>query len=635
MVLINPFDAYSSYTAGKKLGEELFKPPTTPTTINPQTKTSSAAYTMPYQPPAIQQTPPQTNQPMSVAQPAPTVYTPPAVAKLASASQPIQPTAPPVSSDIITEGAGLGMLKSKYQVPTAQAPLPQQPQVPQQPQQPQVPQQPQAVEPGMSWEETMRTKYGIEKTVAPTLPQTQDTVQQYGLTPEAIQANLDQTLNSIRAKYDVLRREAETKTENERQSQLSGLYSLGEVNPMSSGTTSIGTASQDILNKRKDALSAMESEEAAAASARAHGEKVSAQQSARQRQLDLEAQIQNQYNLEKSTREENVNAISNALAMQSAGQKLDQTAIDNAWGGISNLLSTFGTSAFEGADATTLEQMEKAAKIPKGQLSKALESLKLKELTGEEPNIQKGADGALYSIELDDKGQYTARKLIGGKVASTGGGGGYGGTGATSGQYGSDLDAIVGNTLATIPTKFGQTTFQSQISKARNDADKISTVAAVALKNQPAEIRRDFINQTDAVNSIDKAISLIDSGTKSGVLQAGTQYVYNVFGKDYDPKLASINSYLTAAIQPYRNSVTGAAWGDQEDLEYVQLFGSTKYSPTELRERLVRIKEIMKGKSVSALNAYVNPMQTYENPFVMGDQTSTGGDEIDTFLNSI
>ena len=70
-----------------------------------------------------------------------------------------------------------------------------------------------------------------------------------------------------------------------------------------------------------------------------------------------------------------------------------------------------------------------------------------------------------------------------------------------------------------------------------------------------------------------------------------------------------------ASVQPYRNSVTGAAWGDQEDAEYASLFGSTKYSPNELKQRLQTIKEIMKSKSVDALNVYVNPMGTYDNVF--------------------
>jgi DNA-binding transcriptional MerR regulator len=201
-------------------------------------------------------------------------------------------------------------------------------------------------------------------------------------------------------------------------------------------------------------------------------------------------------------------------------------------------------------------------------------------------------------------------------------GGVYGGI-SSKGQFGSDLDAIIGNTLATIGTKFGQEQFQAQVSRSRNDADKIATVASVVLKGAPAEVKRDFSNQAAAIKSIDKAIALLDEKTRTGVINNAKQYVFNVFGKDYDPNLAAVSSYITGAIQPYRNSVTGAAWGDQEDAEYASLFGSTKYSPTELKSRLTRVKEIMKDKSAQGLNVYVNPLDTYANPFVGGSQSPT------------
>lgn len=196
----------------------------------------------------------------------------------------------------------------------------------------------------------------------------------------------------------------------------------------------------------------------------------------------------------------------------------------------------------------------------------------------------------------------------GGTVVSGGGGG-------SSNQYSSDLDAIIGNTVATIPTKFGQEQFQTQLSRARNDADKISLIGSVVLKNAPAPVKQDFSNQAIAVSNIDKAIAEIDNGAKSGFINSKLQKGFNLVGKDYDPSLAAIASYITSAIQPYRNSVTGAAWGSQEEGEYQQLFGSTTYSPTELKQRLERLKQIMKDKSAQGLNVYVNPMDTYANPF--------------------
>lgn len=194
--------------------------------------------------------------------------------------------------------------------------------------------------------------------------------------------------------------------------------------------------------------------------------------------------------------------------------------------------------------------------------------------------------------------------------------------GADGGKtYATDLDAIIGATLSTIPTKFGQEQFQTQLNRTRNDADKVSLVASQVLKGQGTDVKRDFSNQSFAIKEVDKAIALLDEKIKTGAIKAVTQYVYNIFGKDFDPNLAKVNAYITSAIQPYRNSITGAAWGEQEDREYQQLFGSTKYSPSELRQRLVQIKEIMKDKSIAALNSFVNPLDTYTNPFSQEQQS--------------
>jgi hypothetical protein len=207
------------------------------------------------------------------------------------------------------------------------------------------------------------------------------------------------------------------------------------------------------------------------------------------------------------------------------------------------------------------------------------------------------------------------------KAVGTGVGGGTSG----GGQYKTDLDAIIGGVYTTINSKNGKDAFRAEISKARNDADKINLVAKQVLRDQPADTRKDFSQKAAAIGQIDKAISAIDNGAKTGFINNAKQYTFNVFGKDYDPNLAAIGGYITSAVQPYRNSITGAAWGEQEDGEYASLFGSTKYSPKELKERLVRVKEIMKDTSIAQLNSYVNPLDTYQNPFVQQVQNVQGG----------
>jgi hypothetical protein len=198
-----------------------------------------------------------------------------------------------------------------------------------------------------------------------------------------------------------------------------------------------------------------------------------------------------------------------------------------------------------------------------------------------------------------------------------------GGSGSSAGGYSSDLDAVIGATTLLIPSKFGQENFNKQIANARNPQDKLNLVASQVLRGQSADLRNDFSNLKVGASQLDKAIGLIDSGVQTGFLENGAQYAFNAFGKDYDPKLAELRSNVVAAIQPYRNSVTGAAWGTQEESEYQSLFGSNKYSPEELKNRLVTMKGILQDKQASSLNSMVNPLDYYDNQF--NSQGQTGG----------
>jgi len=176
-----------------------------------------------------------------------------------------------------------------------------------------------------------------------------------------------------------------------------------------------------------------------------------------------------------------------------------------------------------------------------------------------------------------------------------------------SGKFGSDLDATVSNVLNNISTKHGKEAFRESIKNARSEADAISAIANSALESLSTPMQDDFLKQAQAVNSIDRAISILDNGLKTGVLNSGLQYTYNIGGVDFDPKLAEINALITSAIQPYRSSITGAAWGAKEDREYEGLFGSSRYQPDELRARLETVKSIMVNKSTTALSTKINP----------------------------
>jgi hypothetical protein len=294
-----------------------------------------------------------------------------------------------------------------------------------------------------------------------------------------------------------------------------------------------------------------------------------------------------------------------------------------------NIDSVASAFLFQGIDPTTLSEQElktisdKISANPSDIISlykqkKFEKDEEAKKLDKEKRYVSIGDGDQLYDTQT---GEIVASNEKNFAPKATGGGSGTGASGTGSNKYTSDLEAIIGNTIVTLP-KFAQQEFQRQLQKTRNDADKISLVASVVLKNVPGEIKTDFANQSIGVSNIDKALAEIDKNAKTGFINSKLQKGFNLFGKDYDPSLTTIASYITAAVQPYRASVTGAAWGEQEEAEYQQLFGSVLYSPEELKQRLITLKEIMKDKSAQGLNVFINPMNTYANPFVQNTQNT-------------
>lgn len=192
-----------------------------------------------------------------------------------------------------------------------------------------------------------------------------------------------------------------------------------------------------------------------------------------------------------------------------------------------------------------------------------------------------------------------------------------------SGVFGNDLDLLTAQaeTIAGQTGKFALENFQSNMKRARNEADRLNLIASTVLQGAPAAVSQDFANQTDGLRNINRALALLDEGVQTGAIPATKQYLFNIVGEDYDSELTEVKQAITAALQPYRSSITGAAWGRQEDDEYASMFGTTKYSPEELRTRLEGVREVLIGKTSGALNTYVNPLNTSTDYFTPQLQT--------------
>ena len=262
-------------------------------------------------------------------------------------------------------------------------------------------------------------KYGVKKPEyeEPNTAKYDSLVQKYQPTydPAAIEENLQNNLSSIKARYDIERADAQRGTENERQSQISGLYDVGVVNPLSSGLASIGTASQAVLDRRLANISAREGAEKSAAEATAYGRKTSEQESA----LDfatgerdqIEQEAQDSYDRDRQSMADSIDLINGVVSAWKSGRTADRQDKEDAKQGIQDLVEKGGYSIFEGMTADDISDLESSTGYPAGTMNKWAEKLKQTELEAQKSKKNeyemRTIDGSLYLIypnQLDENG---------------------------------------------------------------------------------------------------------------------------------------------------------------------------------------------------------------------------------------
>lgn len=246
--------------------------------------------------------------------------------------------------------------------------------------------------------------YGVDIPTAPKAKTPEDYLAEFGLTNDQIQAQLQSAKNAIKQKYDLLKEEAKTTTQNEFMSNLSGLYSLGEVNPLSSGTGSIDAASQNILDKRLAGLSAQEAEEMRQAEADAYNRKMEGAGLARQAALDEEARIQQEYD---NMRQQMVDIMSLVQSGKQSTMEDKQYAQDT----FKTLIEVGGSKVFEGFTDDDYAALDASSGFPKGTTKGIAIKIKENEIKGNS-NIQMLDDGSVVNLTQDKDGKWNVETLI-------------------------------------------------------------------------------------------------------------------------------------------------------------------------------------------------------------------------------
>ena len=275
--------------------------------------------------------------------------------------------------------------------------------------------------------------YGLT-TATYTAPNTTeyDTILREQLNPaakeQAIQAELAKQEQAIRASYGLERNRLQQQTENERKSQLSNLYSIGYVNPASSGVSSIGSASDTILAERIAAANAAEQAALASASDKAYGrsdalskDRYSAAESFRS---DVEKKAKDQYDFDRQKVSDAVSMANNVVNAWKSGQEVSRQAKQDAKGNVEYLINTFGSKAFDGMTDGQIDELEVAIGFPVGSLRKSVATLKEQEKAKKADELQFVPGTARQKAGYFNKTTGVFTPLDGVSTGGTGAGGG-------------------------------------------------------------------------------------------------------------------------------------------------------------------------------------------------------------------
>lgn len=172
--------------------------------------------------------------------------------------------------------------------------------------------------------------------------------------------------------------------------------------------------------------------------------------------------------------------------------------------------------------------------------------------------------------------------------------------------------------LASIPAT-ERANFIKSIQKSAASGDKEQVKEAIysgIIENSKSG--KDISTQTskvDAFQSIKDAFqTYYDAGGTTGPIKGTFNNLLNKIGQTSDPKLQALKANIIAARMKFRNDITGAAWGEQEDGEYNTIIGGITDS---------------KDKNLSGVNGALNSLKTD-----LGNRIKkvTGNEIYDTFF---
>jgi hypothetical protein len=113
----------------------------------------------------------------------------------------------------------------------------------------------------------------------------------------------------------------------------------------------------------------------------------------------------------------------------------------------------------------------------------------------------------------------------------------------------------------------------------------------------------------------------------TNIIKGGIEGLANKIGTTSDPRLAAIKTRVIQATQKYRNAITGAAWGEQEDAEYKTIFPSIS-NTNKLNQTIIdTMIPTLKGNERNAISLFLGGSDIYDEVFGQTPESVSAGVE--------
>jgi hypothetical protein len=155
-----------------------------------------------------------------------------------------------------------------------------------------------------------------------------------------------------------------------------------------------------------------------------------------------------------------------------------------------------------------------------------------------------------------------------------------------------------------------------QQGKTKEAQDLILSRVTSKMTGAERSAELDRRNTIDALVDMKSALAEYSATTgDTGLVTGGIENIANKIGKTTDPKLAALKTRIIAATQKYRNSITGAAWGEQEAAEYKSIFPSitnTKKLNSTIIDTMI---PLLQNNERNAIGLYLGGADVYDEVF--------------------